>query len=117
MTVEERCKNGYSLNRRQLFRWMYSHGYSKAKMAHSLKITKKEFIWRLDFWEPFEKWQIKRLVRIMKAKAAFFAIYFHSRQERKDVYFKVFGCELKCGGKKTWQKLKERQTEIARYKR
>lgn len=100
MTVEERCKNGFSLNRRQLFRWMYSHGYSKARMAHSLKITKKEFIWRLDFWEPFEKWQIKRLVRIMKAKAAFFAIYFHSRQERKDVYFKVFGCELKCGGKK-----------------
>ena len=55
MTVEERCKNGYSLNRRQLFRWMYSHGYSKARMAHCLKITKKEFIWRLDFWEPFEK--------------------------------------------------------------
>ena len=70
MTVEERCKNGYSLNRRQLFRWMYSHGYSKARMAHCLKITKKEFIWRLDFWEPFEKWRIKRLVRIMKAKAA-----------------------------------------------
>lgn len=23
MTVEERCKNGFSLNRRQLFRWMY----------------------------------------------------------------------------------------------
>lgn len=41
MTVEERCKNGYSLNRRQLFRWMYSHGYSKAKMAHSLKNYEK----------------------------------------------------------------------------
>lgn len=41
MTVEERCKNGYSLNRRQLFRWMYSHGYSKARMAHCLKLRKK----------------------------------------------------------------------------
>ena len=84
MTVEERCKNGFSLNRRQLFRWMYSHGYSKARMAHCLKITKKEFIWRLDFWEPFEKWQIKRLVRIMKAKAAFFCdlLSFKTRTKR-----------------------------------
>ena len=63
-------------------------------MAHCLKITKKEFIWRLDFWEPFEKWQIKRLVRIMKAKAAFFAIYFPTFELRQQIYFEVFGKEL-----------------------
>lgn len=88
-------ENAYSLKRNLLLKWMYENGYSKRYIARRLGMDKDEFLWRIDNWEPFEDWQIRRLVKIMSAKAAFYVIYFHTNKQRKEIYRKVFGEELK----------------------
>ena len=84
----------YSLKKNVLLKWMYKNGYSRSYMARRLWLTKEEFMWRLHSWEPFDKYQITQLVKIMGARDTFFAIYFHSGEQRKEVYRQVFGKEL-----------------------
>ena len=101
----------YSLKKRFLLKWMRRNGYSKGYMARLLSLTKEEFMWRLQMWEPFDKYQISTLVRIMGAKPAFFAIYFHTGKQRRKVYMKVFGEELKTSRRKTHGRKKRVRTE------
>ena len=85
----------FSLKKNVLLKWMYKNGYSRGYMAYRLNLDKDEFMWRLQMWEPFDKYQIATLVRIMGAKPAFFSIYFHTGKQRRKVYYDVFGEELK----------------------
>lgn len=87
-------EKGYSLKRNPLLHWMFENGYSKNYMARKLGMEKEEFLWRIDNWEPFEDWRIRRLVKIMTAEAAFKVIYFHSNTQRKKVHLQVFEKEL-----------------------
>ena len=104
------AENRFSLKKNVLLKWMYKNGYSKGYMASRLSLPKDEFMWRLQMWEPFDKYQITTLVRIMGAKPAFFSIYFHTGKERREVYAKGFGEELKTvkskkkKRKKKWKK-------------
>ena len=89
------AENRFSLKKNVLLKWMYKNGYSKGYIASRLNLQKDEFIWRLQMWEPFDEYQISTLVKIMGAKPAFSAIYFHTGKQRKEIYLQVFGEELK----------------------
>lgn len=84
-------KEGYSLKKRCLQRWIYSRGYTQPFIARSLGISADEFKRKLREHEKFNEQQIRYLVELMKAKAAFRVLYFPSLQHRRQIYKEVFG--------------------------
>lgn len=91
---EERRKvhtKGYSLKKRRLKRWIYTHGYTQRYIAHRLGMTPQVFKRKLREREKFNERQIVRLVYLMKARAAFSVLYFPTKRQRQRVYRKVFG--------------------------
>lgn len=77
--------NGYALKKKALRRWIYSNDYTQPRIARTLGITVEELKRKLMEHEPFEEWQLRRLVYFMGAKSAFRVIYFHSFSERERV--------------------------------
>ena len=71
---------GYSLKKRCLQRWIYSHGYTQLYVARKLREHEK-----------FNEYQIGCLVQLMKAKAAFRVLFFPSLRMRRQIYSEVFG--------------------------
>lgn len=85
---------GYSLKERCLQRWMHSRGYTQPFIARSLGISADEFKRKLREHEKFNEQQIRYLVELMKAKAAFRVLYFPTLQMRQRIFKEVF-----CGGR------------------
>lgn len=84
-------KQGYSLKKRSLKRWIYEHGYTQPYMAEQLGMETDDFKRKLREHEQFDKYQIRLLVDFMKAEAAFMVLYFPSASMRRQVYREVFG--------------------------
>lgn len=82
--------NGYGLKKRCLLRWVYSHGLTQPYVAKRLGLSAEEFKRKLREREKFNEYQMSRLVRLMKARAAFHVIYFPSMRMRRRIYRKVF---------------------------
>lgn len=81
---------GYSLKKRCLKRWIYAHGYTQPFIARRLGISIGEFKRKLREHEKFNEYQIRCLVKLMKAKAAFQVLYFPTLQMRRRIYKEVF---------------------------
>ena len=84
-------KAGYSLKKRCLQRWIYSRGFTQLFIARRLGISADEFKRKLREHEKFNEQQIRCLVGLMKAKAAFRVLYFPSIQIRRRIHQEVFG--------------------------
>ena len=81
----------YSLKKRCLQRWIYSHGYTQPYVARKLGLSAEEFKRKLREHERFNERQISCLVQLMKAKAAFRVLYFPSLKMQRRIYKEVFG--------------------------
>ena len=84
-------RQGYSLKKRSLKRWIYEHGYTQPYMAKQLGMETDDFKRKLREHEQFDRYQIRLLVDFMKAEAAFMVLYFPSASMRRQVYREVFG--------------------------
>lgn len=81
----------FSLKKRALKRWIYDNEHTQPYVAKKIHISADEFKRKLREREPFEKEQIRRLVYLMGAEAAFNVLYFPNPDERKRVQEEVFG--------------------------
>ncbi len=81
---------GYSLKKRCLKRWIYAHGYTQPYVARKLGLSTENFKRKLREHEKFNEYQIRCLVKLMKAKAAFRVLYFPTLQMRRRIYKEVF---------------------------
>lgn len=84
-------RQGYSLKKRSLKRWIYEHGFTQPYMAEQLGMETDDFKRKLREHGQFNKYQIRLLVDLMKAEAAFTVLYFPSARVRRQVYRDVFG--------------------------
>lgn len=82
---------GLSLKKRALKRWIYANGYNQPRFARALGLSTNAFKRKLNNHEKFNEYQIRCLVKLMKAKAAFRVLYFPSLKVRRRIYQKVFG--------------------------
>lgn len=89
--METKRVKGYSLKKRSLQRWIYLHGYTQPYVARKLGLSTKLFKRKLREHEKFNEQQIRCLVELMKAKAAFRVLYFPSIKVRRRIYKEVFG--------------------------
>ena len=82
---------GYSLKKRKLYQWIYSHQLTQPYVAKQMGIEHAEFQTMLNKGVKFNREQITRLVKLMGARDAFDAIYFPTAKQREEVYQKTFG--------------------------
>lgn len=92
--------DGYSLRINAFFSWLHESQYSLRYIARQLHITSWQIIQKLKQREKFSESEIRELVYIMGAEKAFFIIYFPSFKFRQNVYFQVFGKEMKIKNRK-----------------
>ncbi len=86
---------GYSIRIGAFYAWAKDHGYSSCRIAKALNMQEEDMITRLEQKQLFDKAQLQRLIRLMGANSAFFVIHFPSFKFRQQVYFEVFGKEMK----------------------
>lgn len=84
-------KQGFSLKKRLLKKWIYANHYTQIYVANALNISIDEFKRKLLQREKFSKEQIYYLVHLLGAKAAFKVIFFPTFAERQRVYRETFG--------------------------
>ena len=95
---------GGSLRINAFYAWLNRSGYTVENIANRLKISEDELEQRLINKELFDQEQIKRLIRLMGAKDAFFAIYFSSFAERERIYEATFLKKMKVKKRRRGQK-------------
>lgn len=88
-------KEGYSLKKKKLKKWIYQNKLTQSIVAKRINITKQELKEKLKNKALFNKKQIKKLIYMMGARKAFEIIYFPTKEERRIVFNKVFGKKLK----------------------
>ena len=81
----------YSLKKRKLQQWIYRNQLTQPYVARRLGLEPIEFKAMIKDNVPFNREQITKLVCLMGAKDAFRVIYFSTREQRGEVYEKVFG--------------------------
>ena len=89
--VEQIVADGYPLNKRSLKAWIYTNNFSQSYVARKLGLEPEEFKRKLAKREKFNSDEIRRLVELMKAEAAFNVLCFPTKRMRKRVWWQVFG--------------------------
>lgn len=82
---------GLSLKKRALKRWIYEHNFTQPYVAKRLQMSADEFKSMLTDRELFSQGQIRDLIYLMGAEAAFNVLYFPSLEEKRRVYREAFG--------------------------
>lgn len=90
-TTENILTDGYELKKKSLKKWIYDNDHTQTYVAMKLKLAPEEFKRKLRECEKFDREQIKRLVYLMGAKAAFEVLVFPSKRKREKVWWQVFG--------------------------
>lgn len=98
--MSEKERKSYSIKKRALLRWLYSHKFTFRDLSNCLHIPIKELRNRLDSWEEFNEPEMSRLIHFMGARSAFYVIYFPTFKDRKRVYYETFGRDRKYRGKR-----------------
>ena len=83
--------DGYELNKNLLKKWIYDNDHTQLYVAAKLRLEEEEFKRKLRECEKFDREQIKSLVYLMGAKAAFRVLVFPPKRKRKKVWWQVFG--------------------------
>lgn len=86
---------GCSLKKRALLRWIYGAGYTQPYVARRMGVDEGEFKERLRTRKKFDMQEIRALVFLMGARAAFRVIYFPTNDERERIAIATFGEESK----------------------
>ena len=86
---------GCSLKKRALLRWIYGAGYTQPYVAQRMGLDIDEFKNRLRTRKKFDMQEIRALVFLMGARAAFRVIYFPTNDERERIAIATFGEESK----------------------
>ena len=86
---------GCSLKKRALLRWIYGAGYTQPYVAQRMGLDVDEFKDRLRTRKKFDMQEIRALVFLMGARAAFGVIYFPTNDERERIGKAAFGEESK----------------------
>ena len=86
---------GCSLKKRALLRWIYGAGYTQPYVAQRTGLDIDEFKNRLRARKKFDMQEIRALVFLMGARAAFGVIYFPTNDERERIGKAAFGEESK----------------------
>ena len=89
--VDYISRNGYSLKKNAMKRWVYKNNLTQPYMARKLHITVSEFKRKLKEREAFDEAQLRCLIYLMGAHSAFYVIYFHTFRERQSIHKEVFG--------------------------
>ena len=89
--AENILTDGYALKKYKLKKWIYDNDHTQPYVAKALGLTPDEFKRKLRERYIFNREQIKSLVYLMGAKAAFEVLYFPSNRKRKKVWWQVFG--------------------------
>lgn len=89
--AENLLTDGYALKKYKLKKWIYDNDHTQPYVAKALGLLPDEFKRKLREREKFDKEQIKSLVYLMGAEAAFEVLYFPSNRKRKKVWWQVFG--------------------------
>lgn len=97
---------GYSLKKRKLKKWLYTHHLNQYFIAKKLNLKIEELKEKLNKRFLFNQEEITKLIYIVGAKEAVKIIYFPTIKEKQEVYYKTFGCELKEVIKKSDTQLK-----------
>ena len=82
---------GYSLKKYSLKKWIYENGYTQPYVARKLGLHPEDFKQKLREREKFNKPQIWELIKLMGAEDAFKVLYFPTKQQRREVWWQVFG--------------------------
>lgn len=90
-SVENILSDGYALKKYKLKKWIYDNDHSQPYVAKALGLSPDEFKRKLREREKFNREQIKSLVYLIGAEAAFEVLYFPSKRKRKKVWWEVFG--------------------------
>ena len=83
--------DGYSPKKYRLKKWIYDNDHTQPYVAKVLGLASDEFKRKLREREKFNQEQIKSLVYLMGAEAAFNVLYFPSNRKRKKVWWEAFG--------------------------
>lgn len=83
--------DGYSLKKYSLKKWIYANGHTQPFVARKLNLKPEEFKRKLREREKFSEQSIRALVHLMHAEEAFKVIYFKTKRQRREVWWKVFG--------------------------
>ncbi len=81
---------GYSLKYRRLQYWKHKNGYSYKEIAQYLGLTTELLMKKLYYRKRFAPKQIKYLVYLLGARAAFRVIYFPMYKGSKRIYRETF---------------------------
>ena len=82
---------GYSLKKYSLKKWIYGNGFTQQYVARKMDIDPDDFKRKLREREKFNKPQIWALIKLMGAEDAFKVLYFPTKQQRRQVWWQVFG--------------------------
>lgn len=83
--------DGYSLKKYLLKKWIYENDHTQPYVARKMGLEPDEFKRKLREREKFNRDQIKSLVYLMGAEAAFNVLYFPSNRKRRKIWWEVFG--------------------------
>lgn len=89
--VEKFSTDGYSLKKYKLKKWIYDNDHTQPYVAKAMGLAPDEFKRKLREREKFDKEQIKSLVYLMGAEAAFNVLFFPSNRKRKKIWWEAFG--------------------------
>lgn len=84
-------QDGYSLKKYALKKWIYDNDHTQPYVAKAMGLAPDEFKRKLREREKFDKEQIKSLVYLMGAEAAFNVLFFPSNRKRKKIWWEAFG--------------------------
>ena len=90
-SIDDIIYDGYVLKKYPLKQWIYDNDHTQPYVARKLGLAPDEFKRKLREKEKFSPSQIKSLVYLMGAEAAFNVIFFPSKRKRKKVWWNVFG--------------------------
>lgn len=96
--AESVLSDGYVLKKYHLKKWIYDNDHTQPYVAKALGLAPDEFKRKLREREKFNQEQIKSLVYLMGAEAAFGVLYFPSNRKRKKIWWGVFGKYKQKGG-------------------
>ena len=82
---------GYSLKKYSLKKWIYENGYTQPYVARKLGLHPEDFKQKLREQGKFNEPQIWELIKLMGAEDAFKVLYFPTKQQRREVWWQVFG--------------------------
>ena len=83
--------DGYPLKPYLLEKWIYDMDATKSFVAKRMKLSSEEFERRLREKEKFNRRELKALIMLMGAEAAFEVIYLPTKRIREQVWWEVFG--------------------------